>query len=67
MSGGLYTEDEVAEILEEQYYDACACNYNSNDEWLPFVCQYTNTECPNPKEKNGCWKEWLRHRKEREK
>ena len=54
-----YTIEEVAEILHDLFADNCACNYNDIDEWLPLSCKYADTECPNPKEKHGCWKQFL--------
>ncbi len=54
-----YTLDEVAEILANLYGDDCACNCSGNDEWLPQYCKYADTECPVPKEKHGCWKQFL--------
>lgn len=55
-----YTLDEVAEILQELFDDECACNYSGIDEWLPMSCKYVETgECPTPKEKHGCWKQFL--------
>ena len=53
--------DKVAEMLRLMFDDDCACNYNSNDEWLPFKCQYGETDCPTPKEANACWKEFVKH------
>lgn len=57
--------DEVARILSELFGDECACNYCGIDEWLPTVCKYADTECPKPKEKHGCWKQFLRQHSER--
>ena len=54
-----YTLEEVAEILRDMFGDECACNYNDIDEWLPMACKYAENDCPNPKEKNGCWKQFL--------
>ena len=55
-----YTLEDVAQILRDMYDDDCACNYNGNDEWLPYVCDYCK-ECPNPTEHLGCWKQYLKH------
>lgn len=60
-----YTSDEVAQILCEELGDECACNFNGNDEWLPFVCSGID-DCPEPKEKLFCWKEFLKHYKNKE-
>lgn len=56
-----YTLEEVAEILSSVIGDECACNINGIDEWLPERCKYTEIgeECPNPKEKHGCWMQFL--------
>lgn len=56
-----YTLEEVAEILSYVIGDECACNINGIDEWLPERCKYTEIgeECPNPKEKHGCWMQFL--------
>lgn len=52
--------DTVAEMLRVMFDDECACNYNGNDEWLPQVCEYGCTECPDAPEKNGCWKQFVK-------
>ena len=56
-----WTTEEVAELLSNLFGDECACNYNGIDEWLPERCKYTEIadECPNPKEKHGCWMQFL--------
>ena len=58
---GKWTTEEVAELLSNLFGDECACNYNGIDEWLPERCKYTEIaeECPNPKEKHGCWMQFL--------
>lgn len=58
---GKWTTEEVAELLFNIFGDDCACNYNGIDEWLPERCKYTEIaeECPNPKEKHGCWMQFL--------
>jgi hypothetical protein len=43
------------------YNDDCACNYNGNDEWLPLKCKYAETDCPTPKDRLGCWMEFVEH------
>lgn len=53
--------DKVAEMLRLMLNDDCACNYNGNDEWLPLKCKYASDECPMPKERLGCWKEFVKH------
>lgn len=57
-----YTAHEVAELLAEAVGDCCACNINSNDEWLPFKCDFAHTVCPNTVGV-ACWEQWLKHRK----
>lgn len=56
-----WTTEEVAEILFNAVGDDCACNFNGIDEWLPERCKYTYIEgqCPNPKEKHGCWMQFI--------
>jgi len=58
---GKWTTEEVAELLFNACGDDCACNLNGIDEWLPERCKYTQIadECPNPKEKHGCWMQFL--------
>ena len=57
-SGPWMSFEEVAEMLSGLFGE-CACNVNGNDEWLPEACKYADTECPRPKEKNGCWMQFL--------
>ena len=52
---------EVAELLRLMFNDDCACNYNGNDEWLPFKCKFALTDCPMPQERLGCWMEFVEH------
>lgn len=52
--------DKVAEMLQFMFGDECACNYGGIDEWLPWTCKYAETECPEPKEKFACWKEFIK-------
>ena len=62
---GLWIAHEVACLLAEVVGDDCACNVNDNDEWLPLVCDFGETNsCPYP---GGvaCWEQWLAHRKEK--
>ena len=53
--------EKVAEMLRLIFNDDCACNYNDNAEWLPFKCKYAETDCPMPKERLGCWKEFAKY------
>lgn len=54
-------KDKIAEMLRLMFNDDCACNYNGNDEWLPMKCKYAETDCPTPKERLGCWKEFVEY------
>lgn len=54
--------DDVAKILTWLFADYCPCNYNSIDEWLPYVCELSN-ECPSPKDELVCWKQFIKHHK----
>lgn len=51
--------DAVFEMLDYTLGD-CPCNYSPTDEWLPEVCELQD-ECPNPKEKYGCWRQFIKH------
>ena len=53
----------VACLLTELFDDACACNYNDIDEWLPEKCEVIDA-CPNPVGV-ACWEQYLKHRAER--
>ena len=53
----------VACLLAELFEDACACNYNGIDEWLPEKCEVIDA-CPNPVGV-ACWEQFLKHRAER--
>lgn len=50
--------EQVADMLSGMFGE-CACDVNGNDEWLPLACKYADTECPNQKEENGCWMQFL--------
>lgn len=56
-----YNNHEVACILADLFGDTCACNYNDIDEWLPSVCEFADTCCPNPVGV-ACWEQYLKHR-----
>ena len=58
--------DTVAEMLAELFGEECCCNYNGIDEWLPFLCEHSDT-CPDTIGKNGCWKQFIKHWEERKK
>ena len=60
----LYTRHEVAVILAEAFGDNCACNFNSNDEWLPEKCELLSA-CPNPVGV-ACWEQYLKYKEGRE-
>ena len=59
----LYNAHEVAEILAEAFGDPCACNFNGNDEWLPYKCELQSA-CPNPAGV-ACWEQYLKYRYEK--
>lgn len=61
---GRYTSHEVAEILAEAFGDACACNFNGNDEWLPEKCELLSA-CPHPVGV-ACWEQYLKFREAKE-
>ena len=63
--GKLYTSHDVAVILASAIGDDCACNINSNDEWLPQLCELQEA-CPEPVGV-ACWEQYLKHRTEAEK
>jgi hypothetical protein len=63
--GQLYTLHDVAVILANAIGDDCACNINSNDEWLPQLCELQEA-CPDPVGV-ACWEQYLKHRAEAEK
>ena len=63
--GQLYTLHDVAVILASAIGDDCACNINSNDEWLPQLCELQEA-CPHPVGV-ACWEQYLKHRDEAEK
>ena len=56
----LYNAHEVAEIIADLFGDACACNFNIIDEWLPFVCELQDA-CPHPVGV-ACWEQYLKYR-----
>lgn len=51
--------DTVIEMFEYMLGD-CPCNFSPVDEWLAERCELQN-ECPNPKDKRGCWKQFIKH------
>ena len=60
MENGLYTANEVAEIIADLFSDTCACNFNGIDEWLPFKCELQDC-CPNIYGV-ACWEQYLKYR-----
>lgn len=52
--------DTVAEMLAELFGEECCCNYNGIDEWLPFLCEHSDT-CTDVIGTNGCWKQFIKH------
>ena len=55
--------EKVVEMLDYMLGN-CPCNYSPTDEWLPEKCELQE-ECPNPKEKFGCWKQFIKYYGER--
>ena len=51
---------EVACIIADVIGDACACNVNGNDEWLPQYCDFAEKECPYVIGVT-CWEQYLKH------
>ena len=60
MENCLYTAHEVAVILADAFGDDCACNFNGNDEWLPYLCELQEA-CPHPCGV-ACWEQYLKYR-----
>ena len=60
MENGLYTAHEVAVILADAFDDDCACNFNGNDEWLPYLCELQEA-CPHPCGV-ACWEQYLKYK-----
>ena len=60
----LWNNHQVACLLADMFDDACACNYNGIDEWLPELCDFKDTCCPNPVGV-ACWEQFLKHSKAR--
>lgn len=56
----LYNVHEVAELIAEAVGDTCACNVNSNDEWLAERCELQNACCNVVGA--ACWEQWLKWR-----
>ena len=59
-----WNNHQVACLLADMFGDTCACNYNSIDEWLPELCDFKDTCCPNPVGV-ACWEQFLKHSKAR--
>lgn len=60
----LWNNHQVACLLADMFGDSCACNYNGIDEWLPELCDFKDTCCPNPVGV-ACWEQFLKHTKSR--
>lgn len=57
---GWWNNHEVACIIADLMGDACACNHNGIDEWLPKFCDFANTDaCPHPVGV-ACWEQFLK-------
>lgn len=59
--GQRYNNHEVACIITEIVGDACACNVNGIDEWLPEYCEFRETCCPAPVGV-ACWEQYLTYK-----
>lgn len=55
---GYFSTHQVACMLADILKDTCACNYNGNDEWLPKVCDFAETCCPDPVGV-ACWEQFV--------
>ena len=55
-----WNNHQVACLLADMFGDTCACNYNSIDKWLPELCDFKDTCCPNPVGV-ACWEQFLKH------
>ena len=61
---GLYAAHDVAIILADAFGDDCACNFNGNDEWLPYLCELQDA-CPHPCGV-ACWEQYLKYKDRKE-
>ena len=61
---GFYTAHEVAVIIADLFGDDCACNFNGNDEWLPYLCELQDA-CPHPCGV-ACWEQYLKYKDRKE-
>jgi hypothetical protein len=52
--------ETVCDMFMHVMRDECPCNYCGVDEWLPEACELID-ECPNPSDKMGCWKQFIKH------
>ena len=59
-----WNNHQVACLLADMFDDSCACNFNGIDEWLPDLCDFKDTCCPNPVGV-ACWEQFLKHSKAR--
>lgn len=58
----LWNIHQIACMLADIFKDTCACNYNGNDEWLPKVCDFAETCCPDPVGV-ACWEQFVKNYK----
>lgn len=56
--------EAVAKMFFDFTGDSCPCNFNDNEEWLPFVCGQSD-DCPNHKNELDCWKQYVKYYGER--
>ena len=64
MTGGLYTAHDVAVIISDLFGNDCPCNFNGNDEWLPYLCELQEA-CANPCVV-ACWEQYLKYKDRKE-
>ena len=64
MEDGKYTAHEVDVILADAFGDDCSCNFNGNDEWLPYLCELQEA-CQNPCGV-ACWEQYLKYKDRKE-
>ena len=64
MENGLYTAHEIAVIIADLFGDDCACNFNGNDGWLPYLCELQDA-CPHPCGV-ACWEQYLKYKDRKE-
>lgn len=59
-----WNNHQIACMLADLFGDACACNFNDIADWLPELCDFKDTCCPNPVGV-ACWEQFLKYIKSR--